>query len=232
VAFDSWRHVGSLTQAVRVYNMRDVDELIFLDITATLEERGPDFALVDDFADDCRMPLTVGGGVRSIDEVARLLAVGADKVAVNTALVTTPNLVQDIARRFGSQCVVASVDFRRLPDGRLEVYTHSGTRSAALTPLELAKRAQDIGAGEILLTSIDRDGTMGGYDIEAIREVSQAVSIPVIASGGGGSYEHLLQAVTAGGANAVAAASIFHFTQQTPLEAKHYLKSHGVPVRI
>jgi len=232
VAFDSWRHVGSLIQAVRVYNLRDVDELIFLDIAATREGHGPDFMLVDDFADDCRMPLTVGGGVRTAADVARLLAVGADKVAVNTAAVETEGLIGDIARRFGSQCVVVSIDFRLHDGGRREVFTCSGTRSTGIDPVHLARRAEELGAGEILLTSIDRDGTMEGYDIEAIRQVSDAVSIPVIASGGAGAYKHMLAAVTEGGASAVAAASIFHFTEQTPVEAKRYIGAHGVPVRL
>lgn len=232
VAFDSWRHVGSLIQSVRVYNLRDVDELIFLDITATREGRGPDFELVDDFADDCRMPLTVGGGVRTLDDVTRLLAVGADKVAVNTAAVECEGIIGDIARRFGSQCVVVSIDFRLHADGRREVFTHSGAQATGLDPVWLARRAQELGAGEILLTSIDRDGTMNGYDIDAIRQVADAVSIPVIASGGAGDYDHMLAAVKEGGASAVAAASIFHFTQRTPMEAKRHLGSHGIPVRL
>ncbi len=232
VAFDSWRHVGSLIQAVRVYNLRDVDELVFLDIAATREGRGPDFELVDDFADDCRMPLTVGGGVRSLDDVSRLLGVGADKVAVNTAAVEAEGLIGDIARRFGSQCVVVSIDFRLHADGRREVFTRSGTQATGLDPAQLARRAEELGAGEILLTSIDRDGTMAGYDVDAIRQVADAVSIPVIASGGAGEYAHMLRAVSEGHASAVAAASIFHFTQQTPVEAKKYLAAGGLPVRL
>ncbi len=232
VAFDSWRHIGSLMQAVRVYNMRDVDELVFLDITATREGRSPDFELVDEFADECRMPLTVGGGVRTVDDVARLLAVGADKVALNTALVEREEVIGEIARRFGAQCLVASIDFRRHVDGRYEVFTRSGTQGTGLDPVALARRVEALGAGEILLTSVDLDGTMQGYDVECVRRVSEAVGIPVIASGGAGAYEHMARAVTEGGASAIAAASIFQFTEQTPKEAKRFLGERGIPVRL
>lgn len=232
VAFDSWRHIGSLMQAVRVYNMRDVDELVFLDITATREGRSPDFELVDEFADECRMPLTVGGGVRTVDDVARLLAVGADKVALNTALVEREEIIGEIARRFGAQCVVASIDFRRHADGRYEVFTRSGTQGTGLDPVALARRVEELGAGEILLTSVDLDGTMQGYDVECVRRASEAVGIPVIASGGAGSYEHMARAVTEGGASAIAAASVFQFTEQTPKEAKRFLGERGIPVRL
>jgi cyclase len=232
IRFDSWRRVGSVIQAIKVYNMREVDELVFFDITATLSGRDPDFALVDDIADECFMPLTVGGGIRSEEAVSRLLEVGADKVAVNTATVENPDLVHTLATRFGSQCIVASIDVRRHPDGRHEVFTHSGTRARGIEPVEHARRMEAMGAGEILLTSIDHDGTMEGYDIGITRRVASAVSIPVIASGGAGSYAHMLEALRDGGASAVAAASIFHFTEQTPLEAKRYLGEHGINVRL
>jgi cyclase len=229
--FDSWRRVGSAMQSVKVYNMREVDELVFVDITATSEGREPDYALVDDLADECFMPLTVGGGVRSVDHVRRLLQVGADKIAVNTAAVEDPSLIAALAQRFGSQCVVVSLDARRMPDGRHEVFTHSGSRGTGRDPVELAKQAEERGAGEILLTSIERDGTMTGYDLELVRRVTQAVSIPVIASGGAGSYDDLRQALAEGGASAVAAAAMFHFTQNTPAGAKQHLATHGIPVR-
>lgn len=231
-AFDSWRRVGSVMQAVKVYNMREVDELVFLDITATLDGRAPDFELVDELADECFMPLTVGGGVRSPEDVRRLLSVGADKVAVNTAAVECPKIIKQIAMRFGSQCVVVSIDAGRQGGGRYEVYTHSGTIPCGKDPTSVAKQAEACGAGEILLTSIDRDGTMKGYDIELTRLVSNAVSIPVIASGGAGSYKDMVDVLREGKAAAVAAASVFHFTQQTPLEAKHYLREHGFNVRL
>ncbi|MBI5960293.1 MAG: imidazole glycerol phosphate synthase subunit HisF [Chloroflexi bacterium] len=232
IGFDSWRRVGSAMQAVKVYNMREVDELIFLDITATSKQQRPDFALVDDLADECFMPLTVGGGIRTLDDAQKLLRVGADKIAINTAAVEIPELITQISERFGAQCVVVSIDARCHPDGRYEVFTHSGTTATGREPVQLAQEAERRGAGEILLTSIDRDGTMTGYDLMLIRQVSDAVSIPVIASGGAGSYEHMAQALHEGNAAAVAAASIFHFTQQTPLEAKQYLHEQGFKVRL
>ncbi len=232
VSFDSWRRVGSAMQAVKVYNMREVDELVFLDIAATREGRPPDFELVDDLADECFMPMTVGGGVRTLEDVRRLLQVGADKVAINTAAVEIPELIQQAATQFGSQCVVVSIDARRHADGTYEVYTHSGTVPTGKDPVSLAREVQQLGAGEILLTSIDRDGTMTGYDVELTRRVNEAVSIPVIASGGAGNYEHMVEVLREGKASAVAAASIFHFTQQTPLEAKRYLRERGFNVRL
>lgn len=232
VAFDSWRRVGSLMQAVKVYNMRDVDEMVFLDISATEDGRRPDFELVDDFADECFMPLAVGGGVRTVGDVRELLRVGADKVVVNTAAIETPALVTEIARRYGSQCVIASIDFRTRADGAREVYTHAGTRATGRRPVDLAVEMEQAGAGEILLTSIGRDGAMNGYDVAATLEVSLAVSVPVIASGGCGTYADMHSVLTEGGATAVAAASIYHFTEQTPLEAKRYLAEHGIDVRM
>jgi cyclase len=232
IGFDSWRRVGSAMQAVKVYNMREVDELVFLDITATRNGRSPDFAVVDELADECFTPLTVGGGIKTIDHVQRLLQVGADKVAVNTAAVETPELISQIADRFGSQCVVASIDCRLHSDGHYEVYTHSGTVPTGIDPVDLAQRVQKLGAGEILLTSIDRDGTMTGYDIVLTRSITDAVMIPVIASGGAGSYEDMAAVLRNTGASAVAAASIFHYTEQTPLEAKRYLNALSFPVRL
>lgn len=230
--FDSRRAVGSPMQAVKVYNLRGVDELVFLDVTATLQDRSPDFALVDDLADDCFMPLAVGGGVRSLEDVRSLLQVGADKVLMNTAAVEQPDLVRQAAEHFGSQCVVVSIDVSRDETGRATAWTHSGTVSTGRDPVNLAIECERLGAGEILLTSIDRDGTMEGYDLDLTRNVSRAVSIPVIASGGAGSYEDMARAVLEGEATAVAAASIFHFTEQTPMEAKRHLQDRGVPVRM
>lgn len=232
VGFNSWRHVGSLMQSIKVYNLREVDELVFLDITATDENRGPDFELVDDFADECFMPLTVGGGIRCANDVKRLLEVGADKISINTRMVEDPDLITEVAKRFGSQCVVVSIDYKRMPDNTYRVCTHSGKKIENIDPVELAIYAERCGAGEILLTSTDRDGTMSGYDFFITRMVCQAVSIPVIASGGAGNYPHMVDAIVQCGAAAVSAASIFHFTQQTPLEAKRYLKQEGLPARI
>lgn len=232
VGFDSWRRVGSALQAINVYALREVDELIFLDITASREGRPPDFAVVDDLADECFMPLTVGGGVRNLEDVHQLLMKGADKVAVNSAAVTTPEIIAQIANRFGSQCAVVSIDFRKNSGGGYEVFTHAGTRPTGLDVLQFAKKMAELGAGEILLTSIDRDGTMSGYEINCLRQVCEAVSIPVIASGGAGNAEHIYQAITQGHASAIACASIFHFTEQTPLEIKRYLHGQGLPVRL
>ena len=232
IAFDSWRRVGSAMQAVKVYNLREVDELVFLDITATRDGCSPDFETIDDLADECFMPLAVGGGIHNVEDVRRLLQVGADKVVINTAAVETPELIQLVSRRFGAQCVVVSIDARQHPNGRYEVFTHSGTQSTGLEPAALARQSEALGAGEILITSIERDGTLNGYDLELTREVSEAVSVPVIASGGAGNYEHMAQVLREGNVSAVAAASIFHFTQQTPLEAKHYLKEQGFKVRV
>lgn len=232
VGFDSWRRVGSAMQAVKVYNMREVDELVFLDITATRDGRHPDFDTVDELADECFMPLAVGGGVRTVDHVRRLLQVGADKVVINTGAVENPDLVCQVAERFGSQCVVVSIDARRHADGTHEAYTRSGTMPTGRDPVALAREAEARGAGEILVTSIDRDGTMSGYDVELVRRVSEAVSVPVIASGGAGSYAHMAEVLRVAGVSAVAAASMYHFTQQTPLEAKRFLRSEGFNIRL
>jgi cyclase len=232
VAFDSWRRVGGAMQAVKVYNMREVDELVFLDISATIDNRQPDFQAVDDLANECFMPLTVGGGVTNVDDVRRLLQVGADKVAINTAAVENPAFVRRIAERFGSQCIVVSIDVRRHPNGRHEVYIRSGTVPTGKDPVEFARQVETLGAGEILLTSIDRDGTMLGYDTRLTQRVAEAVSIPVIASGGAGCYADMVEVIREGKASAVAAASIFHFTQRTPLEAKRFLRAAGISVRL
>jgi len=232
VRFDSWRRVGSLLQAIKVYRLREVDELIFLDISATQEGRPPDFRLVDDFADECFMPLTVGGGVRRVEDVKSLLRCGADKVAINSAAFEEAELIQEAARKFGSQCIVVSIDVKRSAEGRYEVFIRSGTKPTGKEPRLFAKEVEERGAGEILLTSIDRDGTMEGYDSELTQSVADAVSIPVIASGGAGSYDHMLEVLVEGKASAVAAASIYHFTQMTPLEAKHFLREKGIQVRI
>ncbi len=232
VRFDSWRRVGSLLQAIKVYRLREVDELIFLDISASQEGRSPDFRLIDDFADECFMPLTVGGGVRRVEDVKTLLRCGADKVAINSAAFEERELIQEAARKFGSQCIVVSIDVKKSADGRYEVFIRSGTKSTGKEPCLFAKEVEERGAGEILITSIYRDGTREGYDWELTQSVADAVSIPVIASGGAGSYDHMLDVLVKGKASAVAAASIYHFTQMTPLEAKHFLREKGIQVRI
>jgi cyclase len=232
IKFDSWRRIGSAMQAIKVYNLREVDELIFLDITATTDGRTPDFDTINDLADDCFMPFSVGGGIRTIDDVHNLLQVGADKVVLNTAAVETPDLIQQISNKFGSQCVVVSIDARRNDKGEYKVYTHSGKQETNENPVQIAKHSEMLGAGEIIITSIDRDGTMTGYDINLTKQINDAVSIPVIASGGAGCYEDMAQVLKDCQVSAVAAASIFHFTQQTPLEAKRYLKNSGFNVRL
>lgn len=231
VRFDSWRRVGAEMQTVRLYNLRKVDELVLLDISASRDQRRPDFELVDQLADECFAPLTVGGGIASIDDVHELLMAGADKVAVCSAAISTPTLVKDIADRFGSQCVVVSIDVRRTDDGRYEPYTHAGSERTGRDAVDLAQQVEASGAGEILLTSVDCDGTMQGYDLELTHSVSEAVRIPVIASGGCGNAAHMVDALRAGAA-ALAAASVFHFTELTPLEAKQHLAAEGFPVRL
>lgn len=231
IGFDSWRRVGSAVQAVKVYNMRGVDELVFFDISATPNQRRPDFQQIEDLAAECFMPMTVGGGVRTLDDVRDLLSVGADKVAINTAAVDNPELIRQGAERFGVQCMVIAIDARKTPDG-WEVMTHCGRHATGLDPVEHARKVEALGAGEIILTSIDRDGTMQGYDLELLHRVSGAVGIPVVASGGAGTYAHMADALRVGGADAVAAASIFHFTEQTPREAKLFLREQGFDVRL
>jgi len=229
--FDSWRRIGTVMPAIKVYNRREVDELVLLDITASDEGRDPDYESVAEFAAECFVPLTVGGGIRNLEQIKLLLRAGADKVAINTAAYKNPTLITDIAQRFGSQCVVVSIDVKRHPDGRYECFSLSGTQAEGKDPISWAKEVELLGAGEILLTSIERDGVMQGYDLDLIQQVTQAVNIPVIASGGAGAYEDFYRALTEAGASAVAAASMFHFTEQTPLEAKQYLQAKGLPVR-
>ena len=230
VRFDSSRRVGAAAQAIGVYNLREVDELIFLDIAARADGRIPDLGLIDELADNCFVPFTVGGGIRSVEDVRSLLHVGADKVTVNTGFVQRPDLVREIADTFGRQCVTVSIDARRAANG-YEVFSHCGTTATGRAPAALAAEADDAGAGEILLTAIDRDGTMEGYDTELIASVAGAVSVPVIASGGAGDYAHMAEALKAG-ASAVAASSIYHFTEMTPLGAKIHLAKRGFPMRL
>jgi cyclase len=225
--FDSRRAVGSPMQAIKVYNLRNVDELVFLDVTATIEGRGPDLDLVDDLADDCFMPFAVGGGVASVDDVRDLLSVGADKVVIGSAALERPAVVREAADRFGAQCVVVSIDTR---DG--VVFTRSGTEATGRDPVDVACEMEALGAGELLVQAIDRDGEMNGYDVATVRRVADAVHVPVIASGGAGTFAHMDEVLEVGGASAVAAAAMFHFTEQTPMEAKQYLRDRGYPVRV
>ena len=232
VAFDSWRRVGAVMPAIKVYNTRDVDELILVDILASLEASTPDYESVGEFASECFVPLTVGGGITDLSQIRQLLRAGADKICINSSAYTDPALLRGAANKYGSQCIVASVDARRMEDGSYRCFSHSGTVATGMRPDEWAKRLEDCGAGEILITSIDCDGTMRGYDLTLIETVASAVNLPVIASGGAGSYEHMRMAIQDAGASAVAAASLFHYTEQTPREAKNYLSAAGIPVRM
>lgn len=231
VGFDSWRRVGSVMPAIKVYNTRQVDELILLDITATEQGREPDYDSVDEFSAECFVPLTVGGGISTIEHVKNLLRAGADKICINSAALDNPELIREASEKFGAQCVVVSIDAKKVAEGRYECFSHSGIKHSGKEVGAWAEEVERLGAGEILITPIELDGTMQGYDLELLKTVTQRVRIPVIASGGAGCYHHMFEAISVGNASAVAAASIYHFTQQTPLEAKEYLASKGVPTR-
>lgn len=231
IGFDSWRRVGTVMPAIKVYNTRQVDELILVDITATLENREPDYNSINEMAAECFVPLTVGGGINSLVQIKDLLRAGADKVCINSMGYINPDLIKEASSLFGSQCIVVSIDAKEIEKGYFECFSHSGTKATGREVSEWAKEAEQLGAGEILITSIERDGTMQGYNLELVQNVTSSVSIPVIASGGAGNYEDMYKVIVKAQASAVAAASIFHFTQQTPLEAKEYLGKRGIPVR-
>ncbi|PAX08035.1 imidazole glycerol phosphate synthase subunit HisF [Sphingomonas lenta] len=230
VNFVELRDAGDPVEQARAYDAAGADELCFLDITASHEDRGTLLDIVRRTASVCFMPLTVGGGVRSADDARALLLAGADKVAVNSAAVARPELVADIAERFGSQCCVASVDARRSGAG-WEVFTHGGRRATGIDAVAHAVRLAELGAGEILVTSMDRDGTRDGYDLDLTRAIADRVGVPVVASGGVGTLDHLVEGVTKGGASAVLAASIFHFGEASVAGAHRALAAAGVPVR-
>lgn len=232
VGFDSWRLIGSVLPAVKVYNQRDVDELILVDIMAHSSPADPDYESVEEFGSECFVPLTVGGGVRSAQHVGALLRHGADKVCVNTAAYENPSLITEITRLYGAQCIVASVDVRKVENSNKWIcFGEAGRKLTGKDAVDWVRELESRGAGEILITSIDRDGTMQGYDLDLVSAVSTAVSIPVIASGGAGCYQHMIDAVKQAGASAVAAASMFHFTEQTPAEAKRAMLQAGIPCR-
>lgn len=222
---------GDPVEQARAYDAAGADELCFLDITASHEARGTMVDVVRRTAEVCFMPLTVGGGVRTVEDARALLLAGADKVAVNSAAVTRPQVVAEIADRMGSQCVVASIDARRVAPGRWEVFTHGGRRETGIDAIEHALKLTDLGAGELLVTSMDRDGTRDGYDLELIRTIADQVSIPVVASGGVGGLADLVAGIRDGHASAVLAASIFHFGEATIAEAHAALAAAGIPVR-
>lgn len=231
VRFGDFRDVGAPVTTAKIYDAQGADELIFLDIEASTEGRGTIIDVVSKVADECFMPLTAGGGVRSLADFRRLLLAGADKVSINTAAVESPGLITEAARQFGAQCVVVSIDSKAGAGGRPEVHTHAGRRPAGLDPVEWARKAASLGAGEILITSVDREGTREGYDLELTRRVAEAVDVPVIANGGVGSLQHFVDGLIDGKASAVAAASIFHFTDQSVIKSKTFMKQAGIDVR-
>ena len=231
VNFVDLRDAGDPVEAARAYDAAGADELCFLDISATHEGRGTLLDMVRRTAEVCFMPLTVGGGVRTPEDARALLLAGADKVAVNSAAVARPELVADMAARFGSQCVVASVDARRVAEGRWEIFTHGGRRETGIDAVEHAIRLATLGAGELLVTSMDRDGTRDGYDLALTRTIADAVSVPVVASGGVGALGHLVEGIVQGHASAVLAASIFHFGEACIADAHRALAAAGIPVR-
>ena len=223
---------GDPVEQAKAYENQGADELVFLDITAASDNRAIMRDVVERTAGECFMPLTVGGGLRTLEDIRLMLNAGADKVSLNTSAITNPNLVSEASAKFGNQCIVVAIDAKREGEGRWNVYTHGGRNRTELDAVEWAKEVERRGAGEILLTSMDCDGTKDGYDIALTRAVSDAVKIPVIASGGAGNLKHLVDAVKLGGASAVLAASIFHFGTYTIEQAKREMRAAGLPVRL
>ncbi|NMG43530.1 imidazole glycerol phosphate synthase subunit HisF [Aromatoleum toluvorans] len=232
VNFVELRDAGDPVEIARRYDEQGADEITFLDITASSDARDTIIHVVEQVAEQVFIPLTVGGGVRTVEDVRRLLNAGADKVSINTAAVNNPQVVADAAGKVGSQCIVVAIDAKQTAPGKWEVFTHGGRNNTGLDAIEWAKKVAALGAGEILLTSMDRDGTKIGFDLALTRAVSDAVPIPVIASGGVGTLEHLAEGVSEGRADAVLAASIFHFGQHTVREAKELMRARGIEVRL
>lgn len=232
IHFLNLRDAGDPVEQASLYSESGADEIVFLDITASLEKRRVILEVLEKTAARVFIPLTVGGGIRDLEDIRILLKSGADKVSINTAAVENPELVRVASEEFGSQCIVVAIDAKKVDHGRWVVYTYGGTKATDLSATDWAKQVEELGAGEILLTSMDKDGTKEGYDLELTRRISESVNIPVIASGGAGNLEHLYEAFAIGGADAVLCASIFHYGEYSLQEAKEYLRSRGIMVRL
>jgi cyclase len=231
INFVDLKDAGDPVEQAKIYSDGGADEICFLDITASNENRDTIYEVVKRTSKKCFVPLTVGGGVRNVDDINKLLNCGADKVSINTAAVQNPEVIIESSKKFGSQCIVAAIDAKK-NDNKWEVFTHGGRNNTNIDAIEFAKKMEDCGAGELLVTSMDRDGTEVGYDIDLMSKISLKVNIPVIASGGAGNLDHLADGIKLGNASAVLAASIFHYGKHSVKEAKEYLDSKGIPVRI
>ena len=231
INFVDLKDAGDPVEQAKIYSESGADEICFLDITASNENRDTIYEVVERTSKKCFVPLTVGGGVRSIDDISKLLNCSADKVSINTAAVENPKVISDSSKKFGSQCIVVAIDAKK-NDDKWEVFTHGGRNNSGLDALEYAKKMEDSGAGELLVTSMDRDGTQVGYDVDLISKIASKINIPVIASGGVGNLDHLVNGIKLGNASAVLAASIFHYGKHSIKDAKEYLDSKGIPVRI
>jgi cyclase len=225
------RNVGDPVELALRYNDQGADEMVFFDITASAHDRSSMVDVIERAADCCFMPLTVGGGIRTLDDISIMLKAGADKISINSAAISHPELIQEGAKKFGSQCIVVSIDAKRVNDDRWEVFSHGGRKSTGMDSVEWARKVVGYGAGEIVLNSIDADGTKAGYDLVITKRISESISVPVVASGGAGNLEHMAQVLETGKADAVLAASIFHFGEYTVSDVKDYLSSKGIPIR-
>ena len=229
--FQSWRIVGSVLQSVRLYALREVDELIFLDVNAT-KNNVINYELIDEFADECFMPVVVGGGIKTINDIKKVLKVGADRVCINTALINNIGFVKEAIKVFGSQCIIGSIDYKKDENEKNYIWKNSGQVKTNIELFEFLKKVQDIGLGELLLTSIDHDGVMSGFDNSVIKKVNSMFDFKIIASGGAGTKEHILETIKSTHVSAVSCSSIFHFTENTPLSIKKFLKEKNIDVRI
>lgn len=230
--FGTFRDVGDPVKVAKVYDAQGADELIFLDVAATSEQRSTLVSIIGRAAEECFMPITVGGGVRTVDDFRGLLRAGADKIAINTEAVRRPELISEASARFGAQCVVVSIDVRMQAPGDYRVFVNRGREPTGLDAVEWARRAVEMGAGELLVTSIDREGTGQGFDLELVRTIADSVPVPVIAHGGAGSLVHLVEAIKDGQASAVSAATLFHFTDQSVIKARAFMRHAGLDVRL